>query len=242
MIDKLRGIKHRYLGKKKSEYETEQERVLTLMQPFFDSKLESKSYWHKRNSLERYLSPKRIAFTQRLVDVLFETAVLSTDSTSTLMDVGCGSGYLLFLISEKCPKMSLAASDLNGSALDLVRGYVKNVEHTYNQNIYSLDTPAADIVVCTEVLEHLTEPKSALKRLLENVNSGGKLVITVPNGREDTSLAGEKSEDGMFWNGHVNFWSPESWEAFIREEVSGKNLTFFDVPDYGYSKNGVIIG
>lgn len=122
MIDKLRAIKHRYLGKRKSEYELEQARVLSLMQPFFDAKSGSNSYWQKKNSVERYLSPKRIAFTNRLVDVLFEKEVLKADLATTLMGVGYGSGYLLFQIFEKCPQMKLIASDLNASALNLIRG------------------------------------------------------------------------------------------------------------------------
>ena len=37
-------------------------------------------------------------------------------------------------------------------------------------------------------------------------------MITVPNGRIDT------------FEGHINFWSPESWNIFIRGNVSEKEF------------------
>src|SRR5262249_22983755 len=66
-----------------------------------------------------------------------------------------------------------------------------------------------DVVFCIEVLEHLTHPDKALRRLLTMLNTRGVAILTVPNGRLDT------------FEGHINFWSPESWEVFIREVCNG---------------------
>jgi len=41
------------------------------------------------------------------------------------------------------------------------------------------------------------------------VKDKGILLITVPNGRNDT------------FAGHINFWSPESWDVFIEENSGG---------------------
>ena len=64
-------------------------------------------------------------------------------------------------------------------------------------------------VVCTEVLEHILSPAKAFRNMLELVLEGGVMLITVPNGRYDT------------FTGHINFWSPESWDAFIAENSGG---------------------
>jgi len=40
----------------------------------------------------------------------------------------------------------------------------------------------------------------------------GSLLITVPNGRLDT------------FDGHINFWSPESWEVFIKKNTAGNEV------------------
>ena len=41
------------------------------------------------------------------------------------------------------------------------------------------------------------------------VLEGGILLVTVPNGRIDT------------FAGHINFWSPESWDIFVAENSGG---------------------
>ena len=66
-----------------------------------------------------------------------------------------------------------------------------------------------DIIFCTEVLEHLLNPWEATHHLENALLPGGTLVLTVPEGRKDHS------------NEHINFWSPESWKAFLDRECSG---------------------
>lgn len=68
-----------------------------------------------------------------------------------------------------------------------------------------------DFVFCTEVLEHLEFPETALLNMLKMLNINGVLFITVPNGRFD------------FYNGHINFWSISSWKVFIYKFVDGTN-------------------
>jgi len=60
-----------------------------------------------------------------------------------------------------------------------------------------------------EVLEHILHPVTAFRNLLEIVMAKGILLITVPNGRYET------------FSGHINFWSPESWDVFISENSGG---------------------
>lgn len=38
------------------------------------------------------------------------------------------------------------------------------------------------------------------------------ILITVPNGRTDQ------------YEGHINFWSPESWEVFIKNNTGGLSV------------------
>jgi hypothetical protein len=63
------------------------------------------------------------------------------------------------------------------------------------------------------VLEHLLYPGKALLNLVSAIKPGGGLLITVPDGRKDT------------YSGHINFWSPESWQIFIQEGTEGLKVT-----------------
>ena len=79
-----------------------------------------------------------------------------------------------------------------------------------------------DFVLCSEVLEHLEDPYLAYHNLQKSVLDGGSLLITVPNGRLDRS------------GYHINFWSPESWELFIKNKCILKDFkvgTFTSNPD-----------
>lgn len=65
----------------------------------------------------------------------------------------------------------------------------------------------SDIIFCTEVFEHLLEPELVIKNILSTLNPNGYLIITVPDGRKDT------------YEGHINFWSPENWNIFIKKNA-----------------------
>ena len=67
----------------------------------------------------------------------------------------------------------------------------------------SLDGDQFDLVVCTEVLEHLREPARAVDVLRRLSASDGRVAITVPDGAQDS------------WEGHVNFWDEDQFRAFL---------------------------
>jgi hypothetical protein len=44
------------------------------------------------------------------------------------------------------------------------------------------------------------------------LDDSGVALVTVPNGRLDT------------FDGHINFWSPESWEVFLKQMCDGFSI------------------
>ena len=54
------------------------------------------------------------------------------------------------------------------------------------QDIYKL-SGTFDFILCTEVIEHLEDPRAALKSMLNSLSDTGCLLITVPDGRLDRS-------------------------------------------------------
>jgi 2-polyprenyl-3-methyl-5-hydroxy-6-metoxy-1,4-benzoquinol methylase len=76
-------------------------------------------------------------------------------------------------------------------------------------DIYEGSSLQFDVIFCIEVLEHLLHPARALRNVVAMLADSGVGLITVPNGRIDT------------FEGHINFWSPESWEVFVKEICAG---------------------
>ena len=84
------------------------------------------------------------------------------------------------------------------------------------------------MIFCIEVLEHLLHPDIALRNIVNMLSGSGVALITVPNGRIDT------------FDGHINFWSPESWEVFLKQICSGYTIKTGLIED-GQNNYAVII-
>ena len=66
--------------------------------------------------------------------------------------------------------------------------------------------------------------------MLKSLNTNGKLIISVPDGRIDT------------FSGHINFWSPESFKIFIEKTINYTEMGMYVVQfHYINNKNICII-
>jgi SAM-dependent methyltransferase len=97
----------------------------------------------------------------------------------SVLDVGCGYGFLLHLLQEKWH------ADVTG--VELSRREVTYARETLAlKSVYSsLDMVAPgrlfDLVVCFEVIEHISEPVAFVRQLLERVALGGHLALMTDN-------------------------------------------------------------
>lgn len=73
-------------------------------------------------------------------------------------------------------------ADVQDESLDQIQQLLgENVRHL-NPDQFPFDDNSYDLIVCIDVLEHLPEDKIFLMELLRILRSGGKAVVTVPNG------------------------------------------------------------
>jgi 2-polyprenyl-3-methyl-5-hydroxy-6-metoxy-1,4-benzoquinol methylase len=129
-------------------------------------------------------------------------------SGKSVIDVGCGNGMLLKFLADNFAVSSQTGMEYAEAAVEVA----KKVNPAATYIVHDINTPYPEryeAVVSTEVLEHILHPVKAFGNLLALVQVGGVLFITVPNGRIDT------------FAGHINFWSPESWDVFIAENSNG---------------------
>lgn len=172
----------------------------------FNSKEGLNEFYSDAETVEAYLDP---GFYDRLIDLLATHGV--DYDQKRVADVGCGSGSLLKALQKRFKTRSLTGLEYSEKALDLARAKVPAAEFCYF-DIYEGSSLQFDVIFCIEVLEHLLHPDKALRNVVAMLADSGVALVTVPNGRIDT------------FDGHINFWSPESWEVFLKEICAGHTV------------------
>lgn len=108
--------------------------------------------------------------------------IASSCHPKQILDVGCGEGFTTYEIAKVLPNANITAIDIDDSKLEFARQYKKSQDITYMKgDIYDLSmfSKHADLIICTEVLEHLNNYTSALANLA--LASKKYIMISVPN-------------------------------------------------------------
>lgn len=173
-----------------------------------NSKNSWNSWFGNEKFLKEYTDPKRIESYNDIIDAVSEFKVF--DSANSVFDMGCGTGHLLLAINKRFPNIKLFGSDFSEEAVSFSQKLLPSAEF-FTLDIYNIPESfykKYDVVICSEVLEHLLYPEKALNNIFNLLpQNGGTIVLAVPNGRIDT------------YSGHINFWSPESWKVFVENNL-----------------------
>jgi 2-polyprenyl-3-methyl-5-hydroxy-6-metoxy-1,4-benzoquinol methylase len=102
---------------------------------------------------------------------------------ATLLDVGCGDASLLRLVDAHFPGRKLAGVDLSSVVVEQNRAALPHMDFAVANVVTDALPGVFDVVVCTEVLEHLDEPARALANIAAAVAPGGHVVVTTPTGK-----------------------------------------------------------
>ena len=107
----------------------------------------------------------------------------SATNKSTIMDVGCSSGYLLEQISREMPEANLIGADIVYSPLiNLAEKYPHIPMFRFDLPHCPLPNDCLDAVTLINVLEHIEDDDLALKQVFRILKPGGLVVIEVPAG------------------------------------------------------------
>lgn len=110
----------------------------------------------------------------------------SNQKVKCVVDLGCGNGDLISKLSESFTHIELIGIEPSSTGFDISRA--KNVTSLIIRSDITLDhlsdgaLERADVVVCTEVLEHLDNPNKLLTALSNSIKKGTKILVTVPGG------------------------------------------------------------
>lgn len=106
-----------------------------------------------------------------------------------MLDVGCGEGRHIFGVMQDYPQMKCVGLDMDNTSLNKAEEGYQYFESISNAgaefikgSAYSLPFPdeSIDLIVCSEVLEHLHEYNDAVVEIHRVLKPGGKFYASVP--------------------------------------------------------------
>ena len=148
-----------------------------------------------------------------------------------MLDVGCSSGYLAEELAKRGARVVGIELDPAAARLaarwcdDVLVGDVEQMELPF--------APASfDTVVCGDVIEHLRDPESLLRRLRPLLRAGGRLVLSTPNVANWTIRIGllfgrfRYSERGILDRSHTHLFTRKTLIEAL--ERTGYRVEAFD--------------
>ncbi len=165
----------------------------------------------------------QLKFLQKsLIENYFKTLLSQAAplKPKTVLDVGCGEGFTLKQLSDKNIGEKLEGVDFLDTAIEIGKKIHPQLKLKQG-NIYELPygNDAFDLVLCTEVLEHLKYPEKALKELKRVTK--GYVIISVPN--EPWFMIGNflrGKNISRYGNDieHIQHWSSMGIKKFVGKE------------------------
>ena len=159
---------------------------------------------------------------QRLLINNFNKALINLirpTKSAKILDVGCGEGFVLVTLARN--KIGKAYEGIDNSKEAIRLG--KKMYPTLNIKIADIyDLPykdnSFDLLICTEVLEHLEDPKKALSELRRVTKK--YLAISVPNEPffiMANFIRGKYLRHFGNHPEHINHWTFPGFKKFLRK-------------------------
>ncbi|MCL2102597.1 MAG: glycosyltransferase [Syntrophorhabdaceae bacterium] len=167
------------------------------------------------------------------------------EGASRILDIGCGEGVLGRVLLEK-GAAEVVGIEADPAAAEVAR---KNLTRVFQGDVETMDFPFADgyfdCIVFADVLEHMRDPLSVLKKLKIVLSDSGVVVASIPNVRFinviDQLAKGrwEYYDCGIFDRNHLRFFTRMEMEILFSDagfELEGisENL----VPEYNSVSEG----
>ena len=151
-------------------------------------------------------------------------ALLETGSKSAVLELGCGAGGTGRAALQAGKAGRYVGIELSPNAAAMAREHLTDV---LVGNVEALDSShlngAFDALVISEVLEHLTDPWTTLRRLAQCLKPGGRIYASSPNVAHwkvvRSLIRGrfEYEEKGVMDRTHLRWFTPQSYRALLED-------------------------
>ncbi len=151
--------------------------------------------------------------------------ILSKYKGKRILDIGCGNGAIACRLLDH--GFDVHGIDASESGIRIANQ--KYPDRFYVQDISDQHLPFAishlkfDVIISTEVIEHIYAPRTYMNFIKNNLSPGGILIISTPyhGYLKNLVLALTNKLDNHFtalWDGgHIKFWSVKTLSTLLNE-------------------------
>jgi 2-polyprenyl-3-methyl-5-hydroxy-6-metoxy-1,4-benzoquinol methylase len=165
-----------------------------------------------RNYSRSYFALHKISFFRLIQLKEMAELIRSFRTRGKLLEIGCGDGKLLSMLSRT----------FNVTAIDISRAAVSKANKRLAENRVSvMDIEMSeldgqfDVILALNVLEHLKRPDSAILKVRNSLRKGGIFIFSVPNnyslGKVTTFTM------GLFDRTHISAFERNKWVDLIQK-------------------------
>lgn len=140
-------------------------------------------YWHYFKQVKH--QPNPLAYLAAKEDAYWGIRealqqITAHNPKPRILEVGCGLGYLTYALSTA--GYDVQGLDISSEAIQNARQHFGDFYICDNLFSYVHAHPATyDVIILTEVIEHVNEPIAFIKTIADLLKQGGKAIITTPN-------------------------------------------------------------
>lgn len=108
--------------------------------------------------------------------------VIRREVPKRVLDVGCGTGLLLTMpLARRFPETVFIGVDIHVPTIEFARTKFR-LPNLRFMLVEELDAGLFDLIIASEVLEHVTDPEAFAAWVRSRLASDGKVFLTIPNG------------------------------------------------------------
>lgn len=135
--------------------------------------------------------------------------ILRSAKSRSVLDVGCGQGAFLDMVTKQLPGMFCHGNDANPAIREkLPQGVILHI------NLQ--DAPSdLDAVTLFQVIEHVADPVGLLSESIAKVKPGGLVVVSVPD--HSGAIRFFADSHTAIPPHHVSIWTPSSLNSLLNQ-------------------------
>ncbi len=177
---------------------------------------------------------KKYFYQRRFKEVV---SMLPKKNVDSILEIGCGVGYYASYLSRKSKNVS--SLDVSNEYIRRAKEYVLQTGNINNVNFSNIsdfnlrdNKNKYEVLLCTEVLEHLENPYKTLDSYLNCIKAGGSVILSFPSKYSVDELFMKMY--GLFaFNEHISTIDPfvvdkiMEEKGFIRDRISHIGFGYF---------------